>query len=456
MSQATARDPESLRIELAERIARAFNREGVAYAVLSGLYGYPEIIGRDLDIAINTADVPRALRLIDEVVDRTVWPYMFSRYAHYGVWQVYIAGFESCRLRWIEIDLLCKDRSLLLGVVPYASIKDILSSRIDHKGPFAVSPFGFYFKTFFRPIYYAHLERFRTKYRFEPPEADVREQLESIVGRKALCTYLAIAENLENPGAVARLHAWKWKLNIRFTLTHPFQAVRNLFVIRVLRPLGLYLFNSGIVVAVVGPDGVGKSSTLAALKSYLNGFLDIRGRHWRPRLLPEPGWFLGRREVDEGSSRPPCRKRGNLVEHWMRIAYYWLDYMVGYFAKDRFLHHSVIQLALYDRHAIDTAVDPVRYRLRSASGTRLLYQLTPRPDRIIRLTDSVDRIYARKQELSPEEIARQLALWKQVRKDGQVDSSVTVRDSPEDTARILATEILKAMERRFSVARSRI
>jgi thymidylate kinase len=61
----------------------------------------------------------------------------------------------------------------------------------------------------------------------------------------------------------------------------------------------------------------------------------------------------------------------------------------------------------------DLVVDPARYRLNAPPAwIHLLGRLLPRPDRTIVLTGNAEVILARKAELSPDELARQLDAWR--------------------------------------------
>lgn len=445
-------DAERLRVVTAERLADLLNQEGICYAVVNGLYGYPERVGRDLDILVDKRDVYRAIWLVKRVKDELGWQFLFGRWSYHGVWQLFLVSPSNDGSVWLEIDLMCDDKNLLVGITPFSSIQNIISASLTRRGPFHVSPKGEYLKAYFRPIFYGDIQRFREKYALRPPEREEEKQeLKRLLGERLLKEYL---EKIES--SLEELKDWssqlKWRLNLRYAIRHPVSAFRNLVWTRFLRPLYLWWFNAGLVVAVVGPDGVGKSSAIREAVRHLDGLFDIRVRHWRPGLLPAPARLVGKKSKD---SSLPNRKRPFFVEHWIRIIYYWLDYVFGYFIKDRFLPKSVIQLVIYDRHAIDTAVDPLRYRLRSSYGTSLLYRFTPRPY-IILITDKPERIAARKGELSLPEIQQQFVTWKKLTKKGFVNSVIQAGSSAEETGRKLANEILKVVAKKFDVRKTKI
>jgi hypothetical protein len=126
-----------------------------------------------------------------------------------------------------------------------------------------------------------------------------------------------------------------------------------------------------------------------------------------------------------------------------RLAYYWVDFTIGRILKDT-RDSGRQRLVLYDRCALDMAVDPLRYGLSSRRGARLLWKLTPRPDRVVLLFDDPARIAARKSELDRDEIARQLREWLELARQGQVDTIIRVDASPEELARRVSDVVIGA------------
>jgi len=441
---------DKIRVATAEALARRLNEINVRYAVVNGLYGYPERIGRDLDIVMLPQDALRALPLMFELKKEFGWDFLFGRWSYYGTWQIFFASLaEQKRLTWLEVDLMTANRNLVVGIAPLGDIK-MLVDKTEKRGPFKINAGGYYLKAYFRPIFYGDLQRFQQKYVLRPPEPGQETKISAdLLGPTLFKEYISHVST----SSLDELEEWipqlRWKLNLRFARRHPLSALKNFLWTRAVRPLALWLFNPGMVVAIVGPDGVGKSSSIREAQRYLNGLFDIKVRHWRPGVLPAPSKLVGKKQ---SVSLSPNRIKPSWIEHWLRILYYWADYIVGYMIRDRFVPKSVIQLVLYDRHAIDTAVDPLRYRLRSRAGTTFLYKFIPKPY-IIFINDDATRIYERKKELSLEEIELQLSTWKKLVKSGEVDSVVKAGESPSETGRKIAEEVLKFASRRFDLGK---
>jgi thymidylate kinase len=86
-------------------------------------------------------------------------------------------------------------------------------------------------------------------------------------------------------------------------------------------------------------------------------------------------------------------------------------------ASIRYLFHlrAKKEMVLSDRFYPDLLADPRRYRYGASSKlAELAFKLIPRPDRVIILHTDEETILKRKQEVLPEELARQLECYKSI------------------------------------------
>jgi thymidylate kinase len=100
-------------------------------------------------------------------------------------------------------------------------------------------------------------------------------------------------------------------------------------------------------------------------------------------------------------------------------------------------------LVLFDRFIHDLLVDPQRYRMgRVRWWMRVLLNLAPRPDLVVIITAPPEVIQARKQEVPPEETARQVAAYRQAARLFPRAVEVDNTGTPEITVRRIMDEIL--------------
>jgi thymidylate kinase len=158
----------------------------------------------------------------------------------------------------------------------------------------------------------------------------------------------------------------------------------------------------GLWIAVYGPDGVGKSTVIEAVKRQVKtAFSAVTQFHFRPMF---GSMRVHHPPVTAPHSRPP---RGCLFSS-AKLVYWLLDCWCGYLLV---IHPGVrhSELAIFDRFYSDILVDPRRYRLPASVQplARWLTRLAPRPDLCILLDAPVEVIQHRKAEVPSTESQRQ-------------------------------------------------
>jgi hypothetical protein len=411
-------------VTVLEAVAETWNRAGINYAVAHGLEGYPARTGRDLDVLVQSDQIDAALGLAEGILLGEAWTVAHPP----AIWgKRLIAASSSKKKGVLEVHTVsavtCWNVSLANHPVP-----------TDWIGPFKVDPWVSLAKRVLAPLLSGGVGRFVAKpEEFGATENELQmaaHQLDVLLGSDLALALVRSLRYRDLESVRPLIPRMRRSAILRGGIQHPIRSFRLLSKSigrKCLQPLN----PCAPVIAVVGPDGVGKSTALRDLQ-HSDGhiFLDVIVRHWRPGVLPPLAKLAGRSTPRPGpdGSFPPRRQPGRF--HAVRLFYYYLDFLIGGFIRDR-IDSSRQRLVLYDRCFLDAAVDPVRYGLASSRGTDFCWRWLPQPDRIILLTDEPHRIYARKAELPELEIARQLDEWHRRAKAGQVHAVIPVGASRE-------------------------
>ena len=171
--------------------------------------------------------------------------------------------------------------------------------------------------------------------------------------------------------------------------------------------------NTGFAIGFTGPDGVGKTTVIEMLIERLGGVFRTAHSymHFRPMLfgnLGEVAHSAGlKREVDRNYNDPHRGKKVGVVNSLVRLVYYSVDYIVGYWLKVK-SQIRITRLVVFDRYYTDVICDSRRSRI--FLNYKFLYWFgrvfVPQLDYNVLLTASVETVLARKQELTREGIER--------------------------------------------------
>ncbi|MEE8275328.1 MAG: thymidylate kinase-like protein, partial [Alphaproteobacteria bacterium] len=212
------------------------------------------------------------------------------------------------------------------------------------------------------------------------------------------------------------------------------------------RRIGRAMRPTGLVVAVLGPDGVGKSSVIERLNAALApAFRRTHRLHLRPRLAVGGGGAA----VTDPHGEPPR----SAIASAAKLIYFVLDYWAGY-ALRLWPLKARSTLVLFDRYYHDILADPLRYRygapLRLAA---LAGRLVPKPDLTLVLDAPAETLQARKREVPAEETARQREAYRDLA--ARLDNAVVIdADRPPervaaDAARAVVDHLAARLTRRF-------
>ena len=231
----------------------------------------------------------------------------------------------------------------------------------------------------------------------------------------------------------------------------------------------------GLMVAVLGVDGAGKSTVMDRVqrdlapafwgtKLYHGRALDSPLR-WRKQVR------LKRRERDRLKheaksttnphavplSRDPHDKpsRG-FVFSLVKLGLWWADYTLLGYAADVYPRLRRCEMVLFDRYYHDLLVDPRRHRYGGPMWlARFVGRIFPRPHLVMLLDAPAEVLHARKQEVSLEETVRQreayLDLVKRLPNGHVVDASKPVQEVVNDAERIVLGHLAARAARRLKL-----
>lgn len=361
-------DAEKLRVRTAEAWACALNEAEIVYSVLSGIDGFPDYIGRDLDVLISRKDARKALEVANDVGKRLGWDGVLIRGIDRDIWpwQIFFVKKEDDALLWLEIDLI-QESTMFMGAAPFFDdFAKMIASRDSCNDPFSTNKIGHYAKSQLRSICYGEIERFGTKSVLDPiSDPEVEAYLKKTLGERCARDYIARVRS--GPEAVKGIGSGlKWTINSRFFLRHPLKWIWNVYWTRVVRPWNLYWKSSGLVFAIVWPEGQRNAQALDEAEAYFNGCFTTR----RVRFS-EPA----RAGADSAGKSEPA----GLLKRWWHACAWLVRLMLTYYGRDRFLPRSVIQFVIYDGSPGDMLRHPQRYGMSGGSETQWLRRLAPWP-----------------------------------------------------------------------------
>ncbi len=164
--------------------------------------------------------------------------------------------------------------------------------------------------------------------------------------------------------------------------------------------------NTGLSIGFTGPDGSGKTTVIELLLDSMGDVFHKAHKyyHFRPALLGNLGEVAHsaglKKEVDREYNKPHRGGKTGKLSSFVRLLYYSVDYMIGYFIKIKTVTR-ITRMVIFDRYYTDIICDSRRSRI--YLSPKFLYGFgrcfIPSLNYNILLTADTDVILARKREL---------------------------------------------------------
>ena len=422
-----------------EKLFLSLDEAQVRYCVLHSWKNLPEELPSDLDIAVHPQDrtrLARAFRLLHDQDFRLIQLINHNVNGYYFVFAWCSGhGFQTASL---DVIFEHRRRGLIL-----AGGEELTETRIQHDGFWVASP----------AAEFAYLlAKKSAKGKIRPEQAERMRELAVSLGETEA---IQIAQTIFPGRDAARLvaaclngtlsdilpeaHRRLW---FQAALRKPF-GLAKFFIGNAVRYFERWSHPNGVLIAVLGPDGVGKSSMIANLRTQFgSAFWGERYFHWRPQVI------ISRKQAPPVTDPHGKPSRGSFTSS-LYLSGFLLDYLLGYAFVLRQLKPRT-HFLLFDRYFYDVLVDPRRIRYGGPRWLARFYaRLVPAPDVVILLDAETESILQRKSEVPRDELIRQRKAYRALPVDASRLHVIWTEGGLNETLREGTNAIARFMAYRF-------
>jgi len=257
-------EPSINRIQLAEKIAEAWNSAGINYAVVHGIESYPHSIGRDLDVLIESKDIERALRIVLQICEKYKWTCVKPP----DIWGKRLVCFGSD---------LWQD-ALEIHTLTALSLKGIVFVNKPlptvQKGPCLIDPWAHFVKHLLGPVLSNQLERIKETHLIEEYTNIVKQGIYAIMGERLGELVLQKLHTLDIQALRGLLPYIKLRIVYRVLFKSPHLFVVG-FLKSIWRKLIQIFYPCGPIIEIIGEMSSAKPAIAGIKESGTSIFTDI-------------------------------------------------------------------------------------------------------------------------------------------------------------------------------------
>lgn len=373
-----------------------FLNSNVNYAVLRNYEGLPHNnLARDIDIIVSKKDFKlvrkQFLDLIYNSECKIISYYKIERESFI------CACNDNGDFKIIQFDFLfnCEVKGLLL-----IDADTILDKRIFNGSIYHVCQEHEYLAKFLynKLLNHPYPKKYAPLKSLVGESTYVKDQIEQI---------FKISFDKFSKYSGTRLFRRRLLFNLMFC---PFKQIVNIMRI-ILYKLRHNFYYSGISMGLTGPDGSGKTTVINQVEQIFKQVFKTEVFHFRPSFLSNIGAVANniglKKHIDIDYSKPHRGSKVGLFNSSLRLLYYSVDYIIGYYIRTHKLLKKS-QIIFFDRYYTDIIADSQRSRI--FLNHKFLYWFgklfIPKMDYNILLTADKEVILERKQELDAEGIIR--------------------------------------------------
>ena len=379
-----------------------------AYCMLSGYEGLPDSYGSDIDFMVGQEDFERLPVLIEEVARCSNTRLFLSVEHEINARAYYLASLNGSELTFVQPDSTSNYRHF--GSLWLRSDEVLAGRRWYTRGfwiPSAAHEFAYYLvkRLNKRDFSQEHAARLHRLYTEDNRGCDL--MIARFWSGRQARSLSRMADS--NDWAEMYLTLDSFRRTLKRTSAETFLQKIASAPKGALHLLGRIAKPTGGWIALIGPDGCGKSSIIDVIRlQYTFAFRDVQCFHMRPKLL--------RRNVNsEGAvTNPHGQRPRGMIASSAKALFLIADYFLGYMLR---IVPALgrTHLVIFDRYIYDLLADSKRVRYGGPRWLlRLVARIVPRPDLVILLDAPAEVLWSRKQEVAFEEVVRQRLAYLQV------------------------------------------